>query len=224
MMNANHVIGRVCVAGLLALAMIPAGCSAVGAIAAKVEREGSHDVKAKYEGLGGKTFAVVVAADRAIQGDHPLLTELMIERMTQRLANNTNVPRAAGFVPPLQVQKYLVEHSNWTAMSLTDLAKELGGVDRLVYVDLYEFRLNDPGNAYLWEGIAAGNVSVVETDSPVPDDFAFQQEIQIKFPDAAGMGPNDLSAAAVRTELARRFIERACWLMYNHEEKNHLEY
>jgi hypothetical protein len=224
MMTGKQILAGFCTAGLLAMSAMLAGCSAVGAIAAKMEREGSRDVPAQYEGLGGKTFAVVVAADRAIQGDHPLLTELMIERMTQRLANNTNVPRAAGFVPPLQVQKYLVEHTNWTALSLTDLAKELGGVDRLVYVDLYEFRLNDPGNAYLWEGVAAGTVSVIETDSPVPDDFAFQKEIQVKFPDNAGMGPNELSSAAVRTELARRFIERACWLMYNHEEKNNLEY
>lgn len=218
------IIAATALASLALGGALVAGCSAVGAIAGKIEREGSHDVEADYEGLGGKSFAVIIAADRAIQGDHPLLVELLTERITQRLAQPTNVPCAAGVVPPAQVVKYLAEHPGWTSRPLSEIAKELGGVQRLVYIDLYEFRLNDPGNAYLWEGVASANVSVIETDSPIPDDHAYQRSVTVKFPDKQGIGPNELQAAAVRTELARRLIDRASWLFYAHEEKNHPDY
>lgn len=207
-----------------ALMLAIAGCTAVGAIAANLEREGSREVAASYKGLAGKSFAVVVAADRTIQGDHPLIIEHMIERITARLSEPSNVPAAGGYVPAVQVAKYLSEHPSWTAQSMKALAGELGGVERIVYIDLFEFRLNDPGNAYLWDGRASANVSVVETDSAMDDFFAFQQTVSVGFPDKQGLGPSDMQASGVRTELARRLIERASWLFYDHTEMNKLEY
>lgn len=208
----------------IASVLLGAGCTAVGAVAAKLEREGSREVAASYKGLAGKSFAVVVAADRTIQGENPLIIEHMIERITSRLSEPSNVPAAGGYVPAVQVAKYLSEHPSWTAKSMKELAQALGGVERIVYIDLFEFRLNDPGNAYLWEGRASANVSVIETDSVIDNFFAFQQTISVGFPDKQGLGPSDMQATGVRTELARRMIERASWLFYDHTEMNKLEY
>lgn len=216
----NVPVRRLILGGLVILAGLAcAGCTAAGFIAATIEKEGTHDVEAQYTRLEGRSYAVVVAADRSIQAEHPLIVEYLTERITNRLAEPGNVPRAGGYVPAIQVVKYLNEHPGWSAKSMDELAKELGGVERLIYVDLYEFRLNDPGNAYLWEGVASANVSVIETDSPIPDDHAFGRTITVKFPDQSGLGPNDLQAAGVRTELTRRMVDRVSWLFYTHEEK-----
>jgi hypothetical protein len=58
----------------------------------------------------------------------------------------------------------------------------------------------------------------------MPDDFRFQKRINVKFPDAGGYGPADIPLAAVNTELTNRFVQRATWLFYDHEEANKLKY
>jgi hypothetical protein len=204
-----------CAAGLVGASGL-AGCELLGVIAANEKRYGSSEVQAEYLGLEGKTFAVVVKADQLIQADFPEVVAKLSADISVRLANEAG---AAGFVPPDKVLGYQYNHPRWVAMPLDQLAKALT-VQRLVYVELTEYRLQDPGNAYLWQGVAAGFVGVVEADAPIPDEFAFRKAIRVAFPDKGGIGPAELPRAAVNTELARRFTTKASWLFYAHEEKN----
>lgn len=47
----------------------------------------------------------------------------------------------------------------------------------MIYVDIYEFRLNPPGSRWIWEGMAAANVGVVERDSLDPDTFGEEYSV-----------------------------------------------
>jgi hypothetical protein len=89
---------------------------------------------------------------------------------------------------------------------------------------LVEYRLNEPGNQYLWSGLATGTLDVYEADSPAPDEPAFQKPIRVAFPDKNGLGPNDIPRAGVATELGRRFVDRATWLFFKHEEPYYPKY
>ena len=42
---------------------------------------------------------------------------------------------------------------------------------RIVYLDVYEYRLHPIGNSWIWEGLCAANVGVIEADSFDPDLF-----------------------------------------------------
>lgn len=192
----------------------------IGGMAANAEREGSHQVKARYSGLTGKSFAVVVAADRSIQADYPELIPRLAEQIAVRLADNAG---AKAFVAPGSVLEYQYNHPRWVTMTHGQLAEALG-VERLVFVDMVAYRLNDPGNRYLWSGAAAGTVSVCEADGSFPDEPAFSQPIKVAFPDKKGMGPSDMPRIAVHTELSRRFADRAAWLFFSHEEPNAITY
>ena len=75
----------------------------------------------------------------------------------------------------------------------------------------------------LWR-IAAGSVGVIEADSSVPDEFAFEQPVKVQFPDKDGYGPAELATEVVSTELARRFIDRTAWMFYVHEEPYYPKY
>lgn len=207
-------------AGLTLIGLALGGCQIVGAMAGSERLHGSHDVKAKYSGLAGKNFAVVVAADRAIQSDFPAIVPITTREMTTRLAENT---AAKGYLPADEVLKYQARHPGWVAKGPADLAKELG-VERVVYVDLSDFALTDPGNPYVYNGVAAGNIHVVEADGPTPGEFAFSEPVRVKFPDFDGLSPSQLPREAVMTELARRLIERSAWMFYEHEEKNTIKY
>ncbi|HYE02521.1 MAG TPA: hypothetical protein VD963_04730 [Phycisphaerales bacterium] len=211
-------------AAALALCTLCASGCMLGALVGGMEesrrRSSTRAVAASYDGLAGKSFAVVVAADRIIQADHPDVVPLLTYRISEQLRNHAG---AAGFVPPDRVMGFLSANPRWVAMAPEELADRLG-VERLVHVELQEFRLNDPGNQYLWAGVAAGTISVVEADGPAPEVFGFQEAISVDFPDQTGYGPAEMSAQVVKTALARRFIDRASWLFYEHQEPYYPEY
>lgn len=200
------------------------GCQLVGGAIANYERTGSRTVEAQYLGLEGKSFAVIVTADRSIQADFPGLVEVVSQRVTERLCAPTNLPRAGGYVPADQVLAFQSRNPAWVSRPMGEMAKELGGVQRIVMIEIYEYRLNEPGNAYEWDGTAAANVSVIETDGPMEDDFAFQRSISVKFPDQKGTGPTEITQTLVNSALASRLVDRASWLFYRHEELNALKY
>ncbi len=223
------MLHRPCVSfALLTVALLSlmafGGCGTVGALvggmAESANRQGSSTIEARYTGLEGKSFAVVVAADRAIQADYPDVVARICVLTSARLAKEA---KAGGFVPGEKVLEWQFNNPRWTTMPLSELASKLG-VQRLVYIDLIEYRLRDPGNSYLWAGIASANVGVIESDSTVPEDFAFQTQVQVRFPTEEGFGPADLPFEAVNSELSRRLVDRASWLFFTHDEPNKIEY
>jgi len=205
-----------CLAGL-------AGCAALGFAAAAVEEAKSRqpkDVEAEYDGLRGKTFAVVVTADRVTQGDHPNVVPAVTTAVNEVLAAEAG---ASGYIPSNSLLAYLYENPRWVALPPGELANELG-VERLVVIDLQEYRLNEPGNRYLWSGVATGIVSVAEADGPVPNEYAYQDSVSVSFPDDTGFGREDFTADQVQVVLLRRFVDRVSWLFYDHVEPGGIEY
>ncbi|MDP1661538.1 MAG: hypothetical protein Q8L55_06440 [Phycisphaerales bacterium] len=200
------------------------GCNIVGGVVgnimAKQEREGSHNVDAEYRGLVGKSYAVLVTAPAVIQASRPALAARVAVVVTETLQEHSG---ATGFVPGPRIIEYQYNRPNWVAKPLGEVAKDLG-VDRIIFVDISEYRLRDPGNQYVWEGVASALVGVVEADTSLPDDMIFQKRIEVKFPDAAGYTPTDLPEGAVNTELTRRLSDRIAWLFYTHEEPNIIKY
>ncbi|MBL9031658.1 MAG: hypothetical protein JNM80_08110 [Phycisphaerae bacterium] len=212
------------IAGLtLALAAI-GGCNILGFGGAMVEsyrRNSTHLVKATYTGLAGKSWAVVVSADRSILGENPDLAVWVTTKITERLVQAQNQIGAGGYVPAERVLRYQYDNPSWNAKAREDLIHALG-VQRLIFIEFSEYRLHEPGNQYLWDGEAAGTLSVYEAESP--QEAAFEKAIQVKFPDKQGFGPNDYTRKAVTTVLCTRFVDRASWLFYDHQEPYYPDY
>lgn len=196
------------------------GCQLVGFFAAAYEKETPKSVRAEYRGLEGKSFAVVIAADRVIQADYPGVVPTLTVRISETLAEHAG---ASGYAQPELLLARLYERPGWVAMPLGELAEYLG-VERLIYIDLYEFRLNDPGNRYLWSGVAAGRLSVIEVDSAIPDEPVFEKSIRVTYPDSDGYGEGEMTGSQVGTVLVIRFAERAAWTFYDHKERRDLPY
>lgn len=200
------------------------GCQLVGFLAGSYEANTPHTVEPLYTGLANKSFAVVVSADRGIQGDFPGLVDYLSTNITTRLSNSENKPRAGGFVPAADVLKFTYDNPGWPARTRESLAKSLGGVQRLVIVELTEYRLHDPGNAYTWDGLASAQVSVFELDSDRPESPEFQKSASVTYPDDQGYGPEQLPQAGVNTALAQRLVDRVSWMFYEHDEKFEQKY
>ncbi|MBL9001752.1 MAG: hypothetical protein JNK25_11510 [Phycisphaerae bacterium] len=200
------------------------GCHAIGFFAESYRKDSTHEVKAEYTGLAGKSFALVVSVDRMVQADHPGLMDRLTGKITERLAAYQNNPRASGFVPARTVLKYQYDNPSWPSKPFGDLAAALGGADRLIHVEVIEYRLHDPGNPHEWDGVATATVGVIEADSGLPDQFVFEKTVSVRFPGKKGFNPSNMNASVVTTALSARLIDRVSWLFYDHQEPYYPEY
>jgi len=218
-MRASFPVWAVVAFGLSMPAVL-GGCQAVGFIADTAYRAGDHDVEAKYTGLEDKTFAVVVASDRAVQADYPEAVTIITTEVTRRLAQFAG---ASGMVTAEDVLKYQAQHPGWVTLSPVDLAKVLS-VDRLVYIDLQEYTLTDPGNPYLWSGRVSASIGVAESTSELGMETVFREFVKVKFPDNENTSPQQVPASTIQLALLKRFIDRTSWLFFDHEEPNVIKY
>lgn len=207
----------------LALAAPISGCELVGVLGTAYEENADHLVRAQYEGLKGKTYAVLVVSDRGIEADFPGVTAEIAARINDRLADPMNAVGATGHIESKALLKYFFNHPEASTKPGGKLAEELG-VDRVVRVDLYEFRINDPGNQYVWDGVAAASVGAIERDSITPDEYAFRSTQRVTFPDQSGITPTDLSSQVVMSALVKRITDRVTWLFCDHKEPIKITY
>ncbi len=189
-------------------------------MAESAHRTGKHEVEAEYTGIKGHTFAVVVSVDRMIESGNPGTTTRLNQRINDRLIQNASPSYA---IPSADLLSVLYNTPQWIAMPRGEVAEMLG-VERLIVFELIEYTLNEPGNQYIWDGTAAGYVTVYEADSGFPDDPVFEKAISVKFPDSSGFMRTDIPEAAVTSELSNRLINRVSWLFYTHEESNIIPY
>ncbi len=208
---------------LLTIATLP-GCALAGAMAESYQRTSTKPVLAEYTGLEGKSFAVVVSADRGIQAEHQQLVEYLASRLTERLSGPANVPTAGGFVPTQQVTQYQYRTPTWAAKPMDEVGKDLGGVQRIVLLELTEYRLNEPGNQYEWLGSATFSTTVFEVDGASPDEVAFTKIQTVDFPDQKGVAADTVDRRVITTALANRVVDRSSWLFYKHEEPYYPDY
>ena len=211
-------LGCACLGGLI----LTGGCNIVGIagpIARAAHEAGSTTYPAEYEGLEGKTFAVIVQADASLRMNQPRLVNVLTNAATRTLAENTV---HAGFVPGPRVLEFQYSTPRWTAWEPLRIADELT-VDRLVVIDLVEYRLNEPGNAHLWDGRAVARVEVYEAEYE-SNEPAFASEVRVKYPDGTGYSRQEMSGRQVAANLQSRLIDRCCWLMYEHTLPNTIEY
>ena len=148
-----------------------------GAMAQNFEYQKELQVLPKYD-LEGKTVAVVVDADMGVLYEHPKLVEKITGGVTLRIGRD--VP-GCSVVDPRQILAWQWNTPQWNAMPYGEIAESLG-VDRVIFIDIYEYRLHPPGNYWLWEGVCAANISVIERDGFDPDMFADTFDVTANFP------------------------------------------
>ncbi|MBZ0173163.1 MAG: hypothetical protein K8E66_12335, partial [Phycisphaerales bacterium] len=192
----------------------------VGAMAESAHEQGSTTYPADYTGLEGHSYAVIISADRLIEADHPGITTRLTQIIDRDLHANAG---ATAHIPPGRLLSFLYANPQWQALPRGELGEQLG-VDRLIVIELVEYTLHEPGNRYLWNGVASGIVEVYEVDSALPDDPMYEHSIAVTFPDRSGVLEEELPRTVVTSELSRRFGARAAWLFYSHEERNDLRY
>ena len=151
----------------------------------------------------------------------------MVNRLTNSITDMLVEQKALigfeGHVPGPYVLAFQYGNPSWVSWPYERIADEFT-VERLVVVDIFDYRLQAQGNAYVWDGKIGARVGVIEADGPAADEFIYTKDIVVGFPDGDGYTPNDFSQGQVQATLEKRFADRVTWLFYDHEEKNMMDY
>lgn len=206
---------KIAIAALLASSLAISGCAAAklaGAMAQNWEYQKQIEVLPEYSGLEHKTFAVVVDADHATLFQHPNLVPTIMREVTGRIQANVDGAQA---LDHRLVYVWQYQTPSWNAMPYGDIVNQLN-VDRVVYIDIYEFRLNPPGNRWEWEGVCAANVGVIERGGFSPDTFASTHHVSVQYPTIRGVDRDSADERAIETGVLAEFVKNTSWLFYTH--------
>lgn len=205
-----------CGAAMLAL-LAAGGCQVmgiVGAVSGQLERAKKIEVLAEYDGLRNRSVAVVVQSDLSLLYEHPTVAPNVAANLSGRIAAEVE---GAKVLDPRVVLQWQWQTPNWTALPYGEVAEELG-VERVVVVDIHEYRLHPPGNSWLWDGVAGATIGVIERGGFEHDEFAETFSVVEKFPDMEGVAKDSANARQIETGLLSKFIQRIAWLFYDHIE------
>lgn len=204
---------------LLLTATFAGGCNILGFFGALEEqrrRTGKVWVDGEYDGLEGQKVAVVIdASDEIYATAGEQIVRNILAGIIARLEANADVQ---SILPEVEIHRMLYDEPDLLDHTFDYVAARLG-VDRLIVIQLDEFRLAEPGNQYVWNGQVAGNLLVIEADSYIEDDVRFEQNVNITYPDQPNTTIDDLGGQAVLLELIRRFSSRSSWFFYRHQER-----
>jgi len=205
--------------GLLVAAAASAGCSSEGMKYMAYLLFGSQDqeVKAEFDGLSGKTVAVVVYTDQRTQYEYPDLNLTLSSAICGRLKDNV---KKIKLIPAARVVHYQDQNIYWPEMDKTELGKALGA-DYVLYVPLEEFATRVPDSSYLYRGRATCESSVYDVSKPPREARVYKSndKIRVIYPEHEPDGTVNGNDRQIREETEARFAERVAWKFYKHREK-----
>lgn len=201
---------------LIGLLLIP-GCALfhlAGGMAQNAEYQKLVEVLAEYGELENRTVAVVVNSDLATLYEHPQLSRQIAVGLSVRLQKYVPGIRV---VNPDAVLAWQFNTTQWNAMPYGDIPIALG-VERVVFVDLFEYRLHPRGNSLMMEGVCAASIGIIERGYIDPDSFTMVMDVTTTFPKLSNMTRDEISAQQVEFVLLSLFIRDSAWLFHSHVE------
>ena len=186
----------------------------VGGMAQSAEYQKLVDMPPRYNGLENKTVAVIVDVDLSTLYEFPNLAAIVTSGVGGRIARD--VP-GARVLPAQYVINWQYRSPQWAALPYGEMAAQLN-VERIVVIQIQEYRLNPPGNRYIWDGVANATVGIVERNGLDPDSFAEQFEILAKFPNLQGVSREEANKQQIEAGLLAEFIKKTAWLFHQHLE------
>lgn len=214
----GHVISlarlAACSGSLALAAALPAlpGCAAVGGAVAAYQETEEVTIPAEYTGLAGRKVAILVDAPLEIQYEHPEVVAMITDVVGLNV--RAYCPQAL-VLDTRQTLAYQYNNVYWSTMDYAQLCRDLEA-DRVILVDLNNYRLIEPGNPYLWDGRAGADVNVIEAESPDPTVFAFRKSIAVRFPGMDGVTREDATEQQVAQGLQIALCQAISRLFHDH--------
>jgi len=199
---------------LIAMLLSLTGCQMVGWLAhGLTPEEGPPVIEPEYQGLIGKSVAVLVAVDE--RSTSPAVAWKICAHVSSRLASTVRDIRV---VDSRQMIKFMKENPDWIATPHGELVREMK-VDRVVHIDVAQFTTHEPGNKELWQGNLIARVGILEADAKDPYKFAYVTDQQVLFPPDQPIGMLKANDEVIQTGMLNAFTDRLAALLREPDPK-----
>jgi hypothetical protein len=200
---------------LLLISALLTGCAAAGWLAQGAAGNGKKKikVKAQYHNLENKRVAVMVCADEYTLFEFPGAPLKVSQFISGKIASN--IP-GTWLMNPREVIDFQNANPYWATLPYGELIRKMD-VERLVIIDLVEYRTHEPGNSHVWQGVITGNVGVVEAEAADPDNFTFYTTVHALFPEESKVGMLNSDDETVELGMLATFARDGAGLFYDHE-------
>ncbi|MDG2291927.1 MAG: hypothetical protein P8L37_04650 [Phycisphaerales bacterium] len=201
------------IVGVITLAACQAAFLA-GAMSQSFEYQKRIEVLPQYEGLEHHSVAVIVDADLDILYQYPRLTESVsvgVGNLLNREVSGIQV------MSPVYIREWQFSTPRWNSLPFSDMIKQLN-VDRIVLIDIHTFRLNPPGNRWIWDGEATATIGIIEREGLDANEFTDAYSISSRFPVLKELDRDSATQEAIQTGLLADFIKHTAWIFYPHLE------
>ena len=198
---------------LIALLAVFVGVTGCGA--ARSCNEEVIDVKGQYADLANRSVAIVVSMSDFAEFNHPRAKQAITEEMSRRI--QANVPGVT-LTSPGEILKWQKENAYWASRPPSMLIKQLK-VDRLVLVEIGEYRTHEPGDKHILRGVISASINIVEAEASDPDNFgaSFTKNTMYPEPGESKVGRVGDSEALIEARTQIRFCESAAGIFYDHQ-------
>ncbi|MEM1213992.1 MAG: hypothetical protein AAGI68_17035 [Planctomycetota bacterium] len=172
-------------------------------------------VPPRYTDLAGKSVAVMVAADPTIDQRHPKARENIMGAVSRSIVSQVEGARV---VNPRDLVQYQDDNPTWTTVTPSILISALN-VDRLILIDLAEYRTTEPGDRTTKRGVINGAVSVYEAEAADPDEMAVSVPVAVQYPRLAQtkIGRFNASDSSIELATVKEFTLRAGGVFFEHQ-------
>jgi len=200
----------------LTLISAAGGCNLLGFAAHMIAGGDAKKVavEAEYHGLNHQSVAVLVSSDEYTLFEYPNANAEVCRQVSVQLASS--VP-GVGVVDPQQIDAFQKETPFWNTLPSGELLEHLQ-VDRLIYVDLIQYALHEPGNTYVWQGTVMANISVASSDAANPNNLVYSKTIQDRYPQDKAVGVLVADNQTIQLGLLRSFSSKVVNLFTPHDE------
>lgn len=173
------------------------------------------DVQGQYDDLANRSVAVVVSMSDYTEFKHPQAKQRIAEEIARLI--QANVPGAT-LTSPNEIIAWQQENAYWATRPPSMLIKQLK-VERLVLVEIGEYRTHEPGDKHVLRGVISASVNIVEAEAADPDNFGASFSKNVMYPEPGeskiGRVGDDEQVIELRTQI--RFCETAAGLFYDHQ-------
>lgn len=121
---------------------------------------------ARYSGLGGQKVGVMVYAARPVKIDFPNVQLDIAKGVQSKLQQSVReMPELKGAtfpVRPESISRYQQDNPQIDGMPITRVAPKLGGIERLIYIEVHELQTRSDVSAILYRGRIEASLRVIE--------------------------------------------------------------
>lgn len=164
---------------LTGMVWVMGGCAAGAFLGYQIFAPREKKIKAEYKNLADTTVAIVIASGPAMDFEFPTAKTNMALNMAYYTGKQIKTVK---FVDQEKIESYQRDDLDWMRASVAEIGRKFGA-DRVVYVDLVKFTINEENSINLLRGNVDADLRVYEMDGATPDKPAYQSRVQVFFPE-----------------------------------------